>query len=194
MCVHLLASILRRNVSISTSIVYFLSPIRVSGASYSWSKISWSFTIGSRSFSSLRGIGGSSAKAVVIPGQEAASSGLLQYDVTVFVRKEGDKSDATLIVKSDTLIGLLKEEIREKLCMTERLSTLMLHVFNVGGVGKVMGGNLESDATLGEVLAGKGNTIHLVIKESDPIRMPSSLAAPASSKLILFFLFFYCIW
>lgn len=80
------------------------------------------------------------------PGRDSAPL------VELWVKKEGDADYAVLMVQPTQLVGLLKEEIVKELRLTDRLSTLTLHVAG-DKLGAETGVALKSDAPLNVALA-----------------------------------------
>lgn len=94
---------------------------------------------------------------------------------TLFVKREGDADWAAVSMDSAATVACLKEEIVRKLAITERLSTITLHVAK-DNAGMDLGAALDSRATV--TAAELENGASIVVKIAGALS-----AAPTAASL-----------
>ena len=111
------------------------------------------------------GISSSSDKVGSGPAKETPAGSTLgtsEHALTLWTRAEGDADYAIVTANSNDFVGLLKEHIATKLMLTERRSSITLHIEDVEN--KELGKALDSTETIEEALRGRTGKIRLTIK------------------------------
>jgi hypothetical protein len=97
-------------------------------------------------------------------------------ELKLFVKKEGDTSDAAVTATPSTLVGELKKSIIEELGLTERPSVLELVAMAKGADGEKLHRVLNTRNTVGEEGLASRTSIYI-----RPTRTAASKAAAAEA-------------